>query len=265
MRAPRHDGSPAPDGPGSVRLMHRGVADDPLLELAVSHALLREASEHEVAPVVRVYQPSAPMAVFGRRDVRSPGFSGAVERARDAGFAPAVRVTGGRAVAYTTGALVVDLISREADAMLDHDARFERYGRTFVDAFRNLGVDARLGAVPGEYCPGAHSVNARGTSKLVGTSQRVVRNAWLFSALVVVDDTRRIRPVLSDLYADLGQPFDPVSVGSLVDEAPGVTLADVEAAILAALEPVGEIDDVQATKAVARARTLRQHHEPSSG
>ena len=74
-----------------------------------------------------------------------------MERAREAGFAPAVRVTGGRAVAYTTGALVVDLISREADAMLDHDARFARYGRTFVDAFRSLGVDARLGAVPGEY------------------------------------------------------------------------------------------------------------------
>ena len=90
---------------GPLRLMGRGVDDDPLLELAVSHALLREASETDAAPVVRIYQPSAPMAVFGRRDVRAPGFAGAVESSRTAGFVPAARVTGGRAVAYTTRAL----------------------------------------------------------------------------------------------------------------------------------------------------------------
>ena len=184
--------------------MGRGVDDEPLLELAVSHALLREASEHDVAPVVRIYQPSVPMAVFGRRDVRAPGFARAVEGSRVAGFVPATRVTGGRAVAYTSRALVVDIVQRQADALLDHDRQFERYGRVFVDAFRHFGIDARVGAVPGEYCPGAHSVNARGTTKLVGTSQRVVRNAWLFSALVVVDEATRLRPVLTEMYAHLG-------------------------------------------------------------
>ena len=242
--------------------MGRAVDDDPLLELAVSHALLREASEHDVAPVVRIYQPSAAMAVFGRRDVRAPGFAKAVESSREAGFVPAARVTGGRAVAYTPRALVVDIVQRQADAMLEHDPRFERYGRVFVDAFRPLGIDARVGAVPGEYCAGAHSVNARGTTKLVGTSQRVVRNAWLFSALVVVDDASRLRPVLTEMYAHLGQPFDPRSVGSVADEAPGVTVADVEAAILDALGPTDDSDEASSTRAVARARTLRHHHEP---
>lgn len=241
--------------------MGRGVDDDPLLELAVSHALLREASENDVAPVVRIYQPSAPMAVFGRRDVRAPGFAGAVESARMACFEPATRVTGGRAVAYTSRALVVDIVQRQADALLDHDRQFERYGRVFVDAFRQLGIDARSGAVPGEYCPGAHSVNARGTTKLVGTSQRVVRHAWLFSALVVVDDAGLLRPVLAEMYAHLDQPLDPVSVGSLADEAAGVTVADVEAAIVAALGPTDDLDRAAVTKAVARARLLRHHHE----
>jgi octanoyl-[GcvH]:protein N-octanoyltransferase len=78
-----------------------------------------------------------------------------------------------------------------------------------------LGVEAQLGAVPGEYCPGAHSVNARGETKLVGTAQRVLRQAWLFASLVVVGDETELRTVLTEIYGHLGQPFDPKSVGSL--------------------------------------------------
>ena len=37
-----------------------------------------------------------------------------------------------------------------------------------------LGVDARVGEVPGEYCPGAFSVNARGRIKLAGVGQRLI-------------------------------------------------------------------------------------------
>ena len=35
-----------------------------------------------------------------------------------------------------------------------------------ASALRGLGVDAHVGAVPGEYCPGDHSVNARGTDAM---------------------------------------------------------------------------------------------------
>jgi len=38
-------------------------------------------------------------------------------------------------------------------------------------AFRRLGVDARVGEVSGEYCPGAHSVNARGATKLISGAE----------------------------------------------------------------------------------------------
>jgi hypothetical protein len=48
-------------------------------------------------------------------------------------------------------------------------------------------VDARVDEVPGECCPGAESVNARGQVKLVGTAQRLVRDAWMFSAVVILD------------------------------------------------------------------------------
>ena len=202
------------------------------------------------------------MAVFGRRDVRAVGFPHAVRAVRKAGFEPAVRVTGGRAVAYTSSAIIVDIVQRQSSAMLDQEARFQKYGNLFVAAFKSLGIDARLGAVPGEYCPGAHSVNARGTAKLVGTSQRVIRDAWLFSALVVVDDRELIRSVLAEIYPNLDQPFDPDSVGTISDEAPGVSTGDVEGAISGCFGLCGIPDDDRPEdRLVARAKELLHHHD----
>ena len=134
-------------------------------------------------------------------------------------------------MAYTGAALVVDHVRRESGSIGGQDARFDAFGRRFVDLFRGWGMDARLGAVPGEYCPGAHSVNARGTEKLVGTAQRMVPGAWLFSSLVVVGDEDRLRPVLAEVYRCLGQEFDEASVGSLSREVPGLDLDTVEAAV----------------------------------
>ena len=119
-----------------------------------------------------------------------------------------------------------------ARASEDHEARFLAFGCELADLLISLGVDARLGAVPGEYCPGAHSVNARGTVKLVGTAQRVVRAAWLFSSLIIVDGADRLRPLLMAVYQALSLPFDPVSVGSVREEADAVDALTVERAVL---------------------------------
>lgn len=201
--------------------------DDPAVELAVSLALLRQVSNGDMGDTLRIHHPVRPVAAFGRRDTRRPGFPDAVRHAREAGFEPLVRSVGGRAVAYTESALVIDVVRRESDPTDGMQRRFEDFGRTFADALRGLGVDARVGAVPGEYCPGAQSVNARGTVKLVGTAQRTVRDAWLFSALVVVSDHERLRPVLRDIYAALDQELDVASVGSVTGELPRVSTEEV--------------------------------------
>jgi lipoate-protein ligase A len=216
-----------------MRLLRGALGDvEPAMELALARALLTEAREGRTEETLRIYRPASPVVVFGRRDTRLPGFPGAVAAARSAGFEPVVRATGGRAVAYTRSALVVDHVRRESGSIGGQDARFDAFGHRFVDLFRGLGVDARLGAVPGEYCPGAHSVNARGTEKLVGTAQRMVPGAWLFSSLVVVGDEELLRPVLDEVYRCLGQDFDVASVGSLQREVAGVDVDDVEAAVL---------------------------------
>lgn len=211
-----------------------GAVDDAAVELAVGHALVRRVSDGEVSEALRVYRPTAPVVVFGRRDTRLPGFQAAVAAAREAGFEPLVRAVGGRPVAYTSEALVVDHVKHEALAPDGMETRFKEFGLMYAEVLRGLGIDARLGAVPGEYCPGEHSINARGVVKLVGTGQRVVRNGWLFSALIVVGGDARLRPLLSDVYRHLDLPFDPASVGSVSTEAPGLIVDNVERELLAA-------------------------------
>lgn len=210
------------------------ASDDPALELAVAHALLRRASRGETGATLRVYRPHGNVVVFGRRDTSRPGFAHAVLACREAGFVPVVRASGGRAVAHTHAALVLDHVSPDPLSPSGMDERFVEFGQLFADVFRGFGIDARVGEVPGEYCPGAHSVNARGTMKLVGTAQRLVRNAWLFSSVLIFDGASVLRPLLSSVYDALELPFDPASVGAVQDERPDVTLDEVELAVLRA-------------------------------
>ncbi|MEV0286929.1 MULTISPECIES: lipoyl protein ligase domain-containing protein [unclassified Kribbella] len=236
-----------------------GGVDDAAVELAVGHALVRRVSAGEVTEALRVYRPASPVVVFGRRDTRLPGFAAAAQAARAAGFEPLVRAVGGRPVAYTTEALVVDHVKHEQLAPDGLETRFKEYGLLYADVLQALGIDARVGAVPGEYCPGAHSINARGVVKLVGTGQRVVRNGWLFSALVVVGDDERLRAVLTDVYRHLELPFDPVSVGSLSTEVPGLTVDMVQGQLLDAYgapSPV-TLDDATLELAVSLAADHR--------
>lgn len=203
-------------------------------DLALGHLLARRAEGEDAFEALHVYRPSGRAAVFGRRETRTPGFAAAVGAARDAGFEPLIRATGGRAVAYTEQSVVVHHVRHDKEPIGGHDARFIEFGHLLVDTIRDLGVAAQLGAVPGEYCPGAHSVNARGVTKLVGTAQRILRQAWLFSSLVVVGDDAEVRAVLTEIYSHLGQPFDPSSVGSLSAENPDLTADGVARALLTA-------------------------------
>ena len=106
-------------------------------------------------------------------------------------------------------------------------------------ARRRLGVDARVGEVPGEYCPGAWSVNARGRTKLVGIGQRIVAGGAHLGVVIVVRDSALVREVLIPVYDALGLEWDPATAGSVEDELGDVELDAVEDAILAELAATG--------------------------
>jgi octanoyl-[GcvH]:protein N-octanoyltransferase len=216
----------------SADLLQGRAGEDPALDLALAPALLQSVAAGDRGPLLRFYRP-LPTVAFGRRDSLRTGFPAAAAAARDHGFTPVIRPAGGRAAAYHDGCLVIDEIAPDADAMSDIRERFAAGAQSQARALRSLGVDARVGEVPGEYCPGEFSVNARGAVKLVGAAQRIIRGAWLFSSVIVVDGAASVRAVLEDVYAELGLDWDPATTGAIADEVPGVTVAQVDAALRA--------------------------------
>jgi octanoyl-[GcvH]:protein N-octanoyltransferase len=214
-----------------VDLLEGSAGADPALDVALPHALLGLVAEGRRGPALRSYRPQ-PTVAFGRRDTFLLGFPGAVAAARRRGFTPVVRGAGGRAAAYDGGCLVLDLITPAADSMTGIQARFSGEAELQARALRGLGVDARVGEVPGEYCPGEFSVNARGQTKLIGAAQRIIRGAWLLSSVVVVAPAAGLRAVLEDVYDELGLDWDPATTGSVADEVPGVSIAAVRDAVL---------------------------------
>jgi len=199
---------------------------------------LRRVAAGDRAPLLRFYRPPATVA-FSRRERVLPGFERAVEAARRRGFEPVLRAAGGRVVAYHSNCLILDEIGRSADALSGQRSRFAQRAADHVRALRELGVDARVGAVPGEYCPGEFSINARGAVKLAGSAQRMVRGAWLLATVFVVADTEPLRAVLAEVQAALGLRWDPATLGAVAQEAPGVSVQHVQEALVASYRRAG--------------------------
>lgn len=223
---------------------------DPALDIARSHATLLRVARGELAPLPRVYRP-APAVAFGRLDGRRPGFPAAVRAARERGFAPVMRLAGGQAAAYDEASLVVEQFLGPGDAGTDLHARFADMTALLAGALRDLGVDAGVGELPGEYCPGEHSVHSRATLKVAGAAQRVVRGAAMVSAVVVVGHGAAIRDVLVAVYGALDVDWRPATAGSLDEHHPELTVDAVEGAILTALGGAAPWRTDPATEALA--------------
>ena len=214
-----------------IRHRDRGHGGDPALELALAGALLDAAADGRQGPTIRSYRPS-PAVAFGRQDRFAPGFAAGATAAARHGFTPVLRAPGGHAAAYDRGSIVIDEIAPERDAGSGIHRRFAERAERHADALRALGVDARIGKLPGEYCPGDFTISAGGRTKLIGSAQRIVKGAWLLSTVVVVEGSERIRAVLKDVYAALALDWDPSTVGAVADVAPGIGVEQVERALL---------------------------------
>ncbi|MHA7277114.1 lipoate--protein ligase family protein [Arthrobacter sp. HLT1-21] len=219
-----------------------GASAGAAADLAEGIGLLRAVAAGQRPATLRLYRPE-PTLAFGQRDTRLAGFASAEAAARSHGFEPLVRRAGGRAAAYHRGCLVIDHVEPQSDAVAGSRKRFAGFGGLLASALRSVGVDAAVGEIPGEYCPGeysVHGVSAGGQRlKLVGTAQRVVSGAWLFSSVVVVENSAPIRAVLTSSYAAMGLDWDPATAGAANDLVPGVTVDDVGRAILAAYRHAG--------------------------
>jgi lipoate-protein ligase A len=204
--------------------------------------MLRRVGAGVLPPSLRLYRPDD-VVVFSLTDARRPGFERAVEIAHEMGFEAVIRLAGGHAAVFHGETLAFSWARPSKDARLEIGARFEQMSALTCRALRVLGVDARVGEVPREYCPGEHSVNAGGRIKLMGVGQRVIRGASHVGGLIAVGGGDRIREVLNPVYEALELDWDPATAGSLVDTLGDVSLDEVRDVLLAELRSDCAIDE----------------------
>lgn len=230
----------------------------------LQQAVLEEVAAGTRGPTALLWT-SSPYVGATRPETRLPGFGEAARLAEAAGFPVLIRNSGGGAVAANEGSISFSLTAPTED--LRH-ALYERYdeGAELISAaMERVGVAAEAGEVEGEFCPGAYSVRTGGPTgvKLAGLAQRVTRRAARLEALILVERTAELVPVLQSFYGALGLPFRAGSVGDLAQ-------TDVPAVIGALSEAVRErYPDAEEARlgeeTFERARELRESWRAGPG
>jgi lipoate-protein ligase A len=184
-----------------------------------------------------------------------------VRAARDGGFEAIERLAGGRAAVFHSETIAFAHAVPDRDPRRGITERFEGTAGLIATALRTLGMDARVGEVEGEYCPGEHSVSAAGERKVMGVGQRLVAGGAHVGGVIVVDGAEPVRDILVAVYAALRLRWRPETTGSVAAEAPGTTWQDVVDAVLA---QYGERYELEPTvldeETLALARRLAPEH-----
>jgi octanoyl-[GcvH]:protein N-octanoyltransferase len=229
----------------------------------VWRAVLQRVSAGELPETLRLTRPEA-MVAFGKQDAVARGYAEAVSAARARGYDPVVRLAGGRAAVFHGGTLALAHAVPDASPRRGIRRRFETTAGLVARALAGLGVDARVGEVPGEYCPGTYSVSARGELKLAGIGQRLIANAAHVGGVIVVSGRERVRDVLEPVYDALSLEWCPATTGDVAGEAFGVGWEAVRDAVLA--EYAADREVVRAwldDETLALARRLVAEHRPN--
>lgn len=217
------------------------------------------ASRSEIPETLRLYRPSSIVA-FGRQDQASGGFQQALLAARSHGFGSVLRLAGGRAAVFDVDTIAFARAIPDTDPTSRTFARFKETATILASALGTLGVDARVGAVPLEYCPGDYSVNARGEKKLIGIGQRLISKAAHVGGVIVVGGSERVREVLVDVYEELELTWNPESVGAVSEEV-NVSWDRVAEAVLNEFGKRFDIEeDILDPPTLALAETLEHRH-----
>lgn len=183
------------------------------------------------AGILRLRRPR-PTAAFSPQDAAHPLYDGARELAREAGFAPIERGTGGRLSIFDEGAIGVTLLAPLHAPQETMMHRYERFAGAIATALRSLDVEARVGELPNEYCPGKFSINAAGRVKLVGIAQRMTSRGYQMGAVIAVEHSAAAREALTSVYQLMELPFDRGTYGAVRDFAPHLSHASVAQAVV---------------------------------
>jgi octanoyl-[GcvH]:protein N-octanoyltransferase len=234
---------------GGPVLLHTGDAEDLISSASAAADIDRvyavlSALDGEGPGSLRLYRPHA-TAAFAPRDTTLPAYAEAAAAMQRLGFMPAERRAGGQLAIYDSGALVIDLIAPHEEPRNNVKERFAHFSTAIADALKRFSIDARVGQVAGEYCPGDYSVNAGGTLKLAGLAQRIGRRGYHMGAVISVAPSTAAREAVSVAYDLLGFPFDPASFGAVNTLAPSAGFEALRAALLDELQRLIPISDAR--------------------
>lgn len=197
-------------------------------ELAHVSEVLRAARELPEGERLLHVRSGVRAVAFSRRDIHRPGFPAASAAALELGFAPLVRQVGGAFAPLSEGSLVIDHFGTSPDAPTTSRARFAEHSAALRDALSALGLDARVGELAGEYCPGEFSVNVAGRVKVAGVAQRVSGRAWVVSTVLQVRGVDALRQVTARCALALDERLDLATMGDL--EFEGLRLGSTDLA-----------------------------------
>lgn len=259
------------DGPATIRQsrplrLHRDqFPGEPLLDTAVSHAMLRRVAAGSVGESLRLYAPDRAM-LFSSLDARRTGYGEALSLAEQAGFPSVIRLAGGQAALFLEKSIAFAWATPDPDAHLHIRPRFEHVAGWIEASLRRLGLDARVGSVAGEYCPGEFSVNIGGRVKVMGVGQRVIHGGAHVGGVITVAETPLLRETLIPIYEALDIDFRPETAGGIADFDPSLGLADLMEAMMEVLCELGYELEPQRFDASIRdeAEALIPIHEPES-
>lgn len=245
---------------GALAVSREGFDAPASRSTAAARAVLIRVASGELPATFRLHRPSRILA-FSKQDAASSGFGDAVRAARAAGFEPVIRLAGGRAAVYHEETLALSWAVPDPQPSARTEARFQELAELLQRALADLGADARVGEVPGEYCPGTWSINARGRTKLAGTGQRLIAGAAHRGAVIVAGASELVRDALVPTYEALELDWDPATAGSVADEVGAVTVAQVADAIITKLAERYELREANLdAETLALAERLESEH-----
>ncbi|CAM3306584.1 lipoate--protein ligase family protein [Paenibacillus lupini] len=182
--------------------------EDPLYAFALDELLCRSTGRGGPA-VCHVWRhPRA--FIMGLRDSRLPGAGAARNLLETAGWATAVRNSGGAAVPLDTGVVNLSLILPKSNAMDFHfHNNFEQMYELIRLALQGSGKSVDKGEITGAYCPGDFDLSIGGY-KFCGIAQRRQAQAIVVQAFIVAEGSgaERARLVRS-FYNQAAAGADP--------------------------------------------------------
>lgn len=246
----------------TIAVIRQGYDDSEGFDTGVSDALLRRVADGSHPETFRISAPGRVVA-FGKQDRIAPGFDRATKLARQLGFASVIRLPGGRAAVFHEHVISLSWTVPDPDPVRGIRRRFTQIAALVVQALADVGVEASIGEIRGEYCPGEFSVNHAGTIKLAGVGQRLTKGAAHVGGVLVVGGAESIREVLVPVYEALGIDWDPSTVGAVDDVNPTLSVSTVAAALIDAIGASMSItESVLDDGTLDLARTLAPAHTP---